>query len=130
MPNFAIRHTATTVLVGLTTNDPPPLLAGQDAVVVPADFSTAPPVGKTGRGWWKVDAQGNKTEASQVEHDAALTTDTTEAQSLRDALANLKQKGQALHQATASAETKAFLVALNNFVDVLAARYQPKIEQE
>lgn len=128
MTTWVIRHAATTVMLQQTTDPDLPVPAGADRVQVPDDFAIGPPPpGKSGDGWWKVAAGGAKTKASQAEHDAALTSDTTENQGLRATLAELKQKGQALHQSTASADLKAFLVALNGFVDSLAGRFQPKI---
>jgi len=63
----AIIHTTTRVVRRLTTDDPPPIMGDETAIVVPsADLA---PVGATR--WWKLDVSNNIVPATQAEADAA-----------------------------------------------------------
>lgn len=62
MPNQAIIHTATRVVLGLTTEDTPVLAPGQSTVVVPANFNLA-------GGPWKLALDGTKVAPTDQEID-------------------------------------------------------------
>lgn len=132
MTTWAIIHSATRGYLGQTKDPSYVVQPGHELVEVAADFASTWPAGiRQGRGWAKLSLDAARLEAaSEAEHDDAVRVDYPGHAEMRTALANLKQKGQALHQSTASADLKAFLVALNGFVDVLAGRYQPKIPQD
>jgi hypothetical protein len=74
MPNYAVLHTATGVIRRIELSAVPPTVGPAESfAAVASNFDLAPPAGKTGQGWWKLDAQGNKVEATALERIAALT---------------------------------------------------------
>jgi hypothetical protein len=73
MPNYAVLHTATGIVRRLELSAVPPTVGPAESfVVVASNFDLAPPAGKVGQGWWKLDANGNKIEATLPERAAAL----------------------------------------------------------